>query len=473
MRIEIPIECKHCKTRRGYKKQKYTPKDIKNIPKKPTAKCKLCNKYITINRNYIIDYINKQIKKSRGSSQTQTSLIDQDYQLKQEILKFFSRTDITFHGLKISQHLNIHYSIIYKHINWLKDNGYINQTSSYPNFYQLTSQGKFYMKYGITDLKTFKQIQNKEQDDRINKYLGIIKEYIHNLSFRLPLDSIPNWLLSFKPIKKTDGKYKSYSKILNNKKYFFKPIILNNWPRPKYYAYIDKTQFGGLDTLEINLDSVAFNFNRERKDCLVSSASGFINYFKDRENDVKKCKDLLTLMGFKLIGDEPILHKKPHIVIETKNDISSLSGLGKWVNAKIIGSDLEIDLDNSPPGERGEGEAEIKNVEKGFEIIQIPEKIEDLEDKIKDIEDKITSIDQILDNQKKDSERLDKFEKAIVVLANQNQQVNDKLTNLTNEISTMNKSFENLIDILKPGERTNQQEEPKLQNDTNKSNYYI
>jgi len=464
MKISLIVECKHCKkNRKGYKGQLYSPKDIKKIPKNPVAKCKYCSKYITINRVQLIDYINFQIKKSKKSSTKQTSLIDQDYQLKQEILKHLSRTDKSFHGYMISKKLKIHHSKIYKMINWLKKNKYIEQTSTRPNFYKLSSAGKFYLKYGLTSAKSKTTIENLDQEKRFNNYFGVITEHIHNLSFRLDLGDIPNWIKSYNPIKLANGKYKLQKHKTKSKEIFFKPTILKNWKRPKYYIYLNQADFGGIESVEINIHNIAFNFNRPKDQSEVSTTKGFINYFHERENDVRHCKDFFNTIGFKIIGDEPILHKKIHIAIEYREDINSLAGLGKYITAKITGTNKEIAIDNSP---KESGEIEFSDIEKGFNILDIqeklPGKIEDIENKISDLDNKISSIDQILNNQQSHDNRFDKIEKAIVVLANQNQQTNNQISQLTNNLQTLNNNFSNLINLLNP-------ESPKEKNQTEKN----
>jgi len=149
---------------------------------------------------------------------------------------------------------------------------------------------------------------------KLSKELG--KYEIHNLSFRLPLDSIPNWLNKYIPIKQNDS-YKVKTKIINNEEIKFKPIILNNWPRPKYYVYINKADFGGIESVEINMYSIVFNFKRDQNR-LFSSSSEITNYFKNRINDVRKCRDYFNSIGFE-IRDEPITNNFHVINMEDFN----------------------------------------------------------------------------------------------------------------------------------------------------------
>ena len=395
--MKFIVNCKHClNSVKGYKGQVYNVRDLKNIPKRPHTVCKICKKWINIDKNVFLAHINQfqkdQKKKNSRKTYDQISKILERY----KVLKLLQKG---YYAGEIAQKVNFSNKKISQIVNWVKTKELVLQldrTPKIPKYYNLTEKGKIFLDQGKISKKNIEKYKNEKKEEKLKpEWVKDIR--VHKLKLFNYLNYRPHWLNGIT--------YKIPTIRPGFTIYRYK---MNNWD--KFIITFNYKDFGGIEKVEITPNKVIYNFNRTKLDSIVKYENGYkglLNYLDNRLEDCKKCRKFLIDSNFDIDQGDPKLSQKYSIAIESDGDPGEIGSLGQFIQITLNGSQWEFD--NSPKRKKG-GDEETDDPKKiksyfdlgpkvdnmGSEISEMKNAISEMNNSIKDMANAINGMAQAI-----------------------------------------------------------------------------
>lgn len=372
----MQIKCPRCNNTQNYK-----IRDPDKIPLRPKTQCKHCRCWIYINKELIN---NKKLTKKIGQRKNVRPKIKNLEKTKTFLVntKILKMLDEGLYAKQIADMTNFSNKILSQTINGLKRKNLIKQVNKkpkIPKFYQLTTKGQLTLKkdFSLNDQKK-EEIEKKEIE---LKPCGIDKCRVHAVRFKNDLIQRASWLYKIK----TRGIVRGLR---------VKKINLKNWS--KFIIYFNNSDFNGIEKIEINTQTIVYNFKLNKSEQYVYQNESLKNYLNDKINDCKRARTFLQQKGFSIDNKDPEPCGGPHYGFESHGDPTSLGSLGQYLNFSVNSDSVDDSSNNG-------GEEETTDQVKAQSVLDIPRSISEMKNSIvematqmKTMADAITTMVQSL-----------------------------------------------------------------------------
>ena len=266
-------------------------------------------------------------------------------------------------------------------VKWLIGKKLIKLMTTYPKKYELTDNGKLLLKF-----PNFSEIDHKK-DQNVTIEKKLIPKWIercraHCLRFKNDLIRRPHWVTQIE----TQGQIRGFR---------IRKVKLQNWS--KYILYFDHHQFDGVESIEIGITSLIYNFNFgiENEKQYIYPGESIKNYIQKRIDECKRVRAFLLQKEFEIDMGEPYLCQKPHFAFETNGDPDKIGSLSQLLNFSIKGSNGKYWVDDSP---KTGGEEETDDIKKAQSVLDVPNKLDQMDDKIHSLENKMDQLISAITN---------------------------------------------------------------------------